>query len=93
MLRTCYRCSIRLKQLTPIRFYSDFNNRKPPSILFFGTDSFSVASLQKLHETSKKEPTLYRSLEVVTPDPRPQSRGLKPRASNLPLIVEGLTIY
>lgn len=90
MFRASSRCSVRLKQLTPIRFYSaDFNNRKPPSILFFGTDSFSVASLQKLYETGKKETTLYRSLKVVTPDPRPKDRGLRSRASELPLLAEG----
>ena len=40
----------------------------PPRILFFGTDSFSRASLQKLCEAKQGNPELYTSLDVATRD-------------------------
>ena|SRR5947207_1321216 len=80
MLRICCRCTARLKlpQLRLLRSYStNSRNRHAPSILFFGSDTFSVASLKKLHETQTTEQELFRSLEIVTREPSAQGRGLK----------------
>ena len=80
MLRICCRCSVRLKlpQSLSLRLYSTkARNSHAPSILFFGSDTFSVTSLKKLHETQTAEPDLFRSLEIITREPSPQGRGLK----------------
>ena len=80
MLRICCRCSVRLKlsQSQPLRLYStNSHNSHAPSILFFGSDTFSVTSLKKLQEAQTTEPDLFRSLDIITREPSPQGRGLK----------------
>jgi methionyl-tRNA formyltransferase len=68
----------------------------PVRILFFGSDTFSVASLKKLHETQKTEPRLYDSLEIVTREPSPGGRGLKRQKRTswqVPLIAVPVQVY
>lgn len=80
MLRACCRYSgwLRLLQSQSARHYSTSSrNSHAPSVLFFGSDTFSVTSLRKLHEAQTTEPDLFRSLDVVTREPSPQGRGLK----------------
>ena len=80
MLRICCRCFVRLNlpQSQSLRLYStNSRNSHAPSILFFGSDTFSVTSLKKLHESQTTEPDLFRSLEIITREPSPQGRGLK----------------
>lgn len=51
--------------------------RLPLNIAFFGSDSFSVASLRKLYELHKLKPSIIASLKVVTRSIKPTGRNLK----------------
>lgn len=57
-----------------------------PSILFFGSDTFSLASLNKLYAAHKNNPDLYESLQIVTRKPAPKGRGLKETPSASPIL-------
>src|SRR5277367_2883835 len=52
-----------------------------PSILFFGTDRFSIECLEKLNTARATEPALFRHIEVVTKPPYLEGRGNKAKMS------------
>jgi hypothetical protein len=84
MLGICWRCAVRLKipQRHKIRRLHHDSPQYAPKIVFFGSDTFSVVSLSKLHNAQKVEPDLFESLEIVTREPSPRGRGLKRQKSN-----------
>src|SRR5271154_4106661 len=62
----------------------------PPRILFFGTDSFTRTSLQKLCEAKESNPELYTSLDVVAREPGKEYTAAK--LKRYPHIIEDLSI-
>lgn len=48
------------------RCYSGFREVRPLDVLFFGTDEFSVQSLQKLNQLRIGQPSVVGSLQAVT---------------------------
>ncbi len=50
---------------------------EPLRILFCGSDSFSIVSLQKLHDHHQKHKDLIASIDVVCRPGKPIGRGLK----------------
>jgi hypothetical protein len=58
------------------RFYST-KASKPLRILFCGSDDFSSASLQALHEEQKRDSQLIRSIDVLCRPGKPYGRSLK----------------
>jgi len=86
MLRMSQRLPLKVKLLACtqclLRHYSTGSSAqaaKPPRILFFGSDSFSVTSLEKLVETQRQDPELFKSIDIVTREPAPSGRGLQIR--------------
>ncbi|KAK9765581.1 Methionyl-tRNA formyltransferase [Basidiobolus ranarum] len=78
-------------------FGTSKSNYQGLRILFFGTDNFSLASLKRLVEYKKENPTGFiKSLDVVTPPDQRRGRGLK-IIQKAPLKVyaeeEGLTVF
>ncbi|KAL2192026.1 hypothetical protein L209DRAFT_92501 [Thermothelomyces heterothallicus CBS 203.75] len=54
-----------------------FKNSDPLRVLFCGSDEFSCASLQALHDEHKINSTLIRSIDVVVRPGKPTGRGYK----------------
>lgn len=52
-------------------------NIEPLRILFCGSDAFSIASLQKLHNQHQIDKSLISSIDVVCRPGKPVGRGLK----------------
>src|SRR5579862_7917248 len=82
MLRLCSSCIARLQRQRHIqsactRYHSNHTINRP-RILFFGSDTFSIGSLEKLRQ-AKKDEDLYESLEIITKEPAPSGRGLEIR--------------
>src|ERR1700685_1754839 len=84
MLSTCCRNAARLKPIGKRKLLLRCNSTFPghsPSILFFGTDRFSIECLDKLHMARETEPGLFRHIEVVTKPPALEGRGKKAQKS------------
>src|SRR5580704_11625696 len=84
--RLCSRCSpefTTLKRRKNVQIQRISSTRSyyytAPNILFFGSDNFSVHTLDRLLQQKKEEPGLYNSLHVITREPAPSGRGLLPR--------------
>jgi hypothetical protein len=60
-----------------LRHWYSAKGSDPLSILFFGSDEFSCASLKALHAESIKNPALVKSLDVVVRPSKPAGRGLR----------------
>jgi methionyl-tRNA formyltransferase len=80
--RICAKCALRISVRREEPWKNEFRRTysidvAPPKILYFGTDSFSVTALGKLVTHKVEEPSLYKSIYVVTREPRPQGRGLE----------------
>lgn len=79
LARASWRCASRSQfrwTQALVRYSTARDSGRPPHILFFGSDTFSLATLRRLHEAGKSGGDLYRSLEVVTREPAPKGRGL-----------------
>src|SRR5271170_3014710 len=90
MLPTCCRNAMRLKPIGKrkllLRCYSTAPGPSP-SILFFGTDRFSIECLDRLNMARETEPGLFRHIEVVTKPPSLEGRGKKAQKSkSIPLL-------
>ncbi|KAG4423041.1 hypothetical protein IFR04_003817 [Cadophora malorum] len=59
-----------------IKLYST-KTSKPLSILFCGSDEFSIASLRALHAEHKRDPALIKSIDVLCRPGKPAGRSLK----------------
>ncbi|KAG7661114.1 FMT1 [[Candida] subhashii] len=59
------------------RLQSTLSPTEPLKIAFFGSDEFSVASLNKLHQLQQQQPTKIDSIHVITRSIKPKGRGLK----------------
>ncbi len=66
-------------------WHSSGKTADPLRILFCGSDEFSAASLRRLNETHKRDPTLIESIDVVCKEGRPSGRGLKNIRDGIPL--------
>ena len=89
MVQICSRCALRLSGRTYTKYllrqYSNGSSAKPiqpPRILFFGSDTFSIASLEKLRDAKQREPDLFEQLHIVTREPAPSGRGLQLKKRN-----------
>lgn len=59
------------------RRYISQSTHDPLKIAFFGSDNFSVASLNKLIQYQKKNPDKVDSVHVITRSLKPQGRYMK----------------
>ena len=61
----------------PKRSYTPSRAHDPLTILFCGSDDFSIASLRALNDEKVRDPQLISSLDVVCRPDKPTGRGLK----------------
>lgn len=61
----------------PARLFRTPTESESLRVLFCGSDEFSVASLEVLHNELVCNPTLIKSIDVLTRAPKRVGRGLK----------------
>ena len=89
MLPTCCRNAVRLKpigrQKLSRRCYTA--SGPSPSILFFGSDRFSVECLDTINTARSTDPALFQHIEVVTKPPFLEGRGKNAKMKKRRLLI------